>query len=413
MKDLENKAGYKKTKLGWIPEDWEIKRVEEISDRIRESVSLQPDQWYQEIGIRSHAKGIFIKEPKLGETLGKKSCFWIQPDCLIINIVFAWEQAIAKTTKELSGLIASHRFPMFRMKEDKADLDYILYFFKTLKGKYYLGLASPGGAGRNKTLGQKAFAELKLALPPFKQQQNIAKILLAWDKAIKKTTSLIKEKENLKKGLMQQLFSQQLRFLDDNGEEFPAWETTTLGKIAVIRKGFTPSTKNASYWKGQNKWLSIRDMKQGKFITNTSKKITDLAIKGKSVVQKNTLIMSFKLTLGKLAITRCPIFTNEAICNFEWKRNTISTEYMYYFLNSINIASFGSKAIKGITLNNDSLKAIVTKLPIFKEQQKIANCLTTLDQEIQNLRQQKEQLQLQKKGLMQQLLTGRVRVVLG
>ena len=81
--------------------------------------------------------------------------------------------------------------------------------------------------------------------------------------------------------------------------------------------------------------------------------------------------MSFKVTLGKLAIVKKPIYTKEAICHFVWKENNVNTEYMYYYLNSINISTFGAQGVKGVTLNYDSINSIIVKLPVIQEQNKI------------------------------------------
>lgn len=113
--------------------------------------------------------------------------------------------------------------------------------------------------------------------------------------------------------------------------------------------------------------------------------------------------MSFKLTLGRLAIIDVPMVTNEAICHFYWKNNNISTEYMYYYLNTVNIKSFGSCATKGITLNNDSLNSIRIYLPIFDEQIKIATVLSSLDEKIEREQKKLDSLTEYKKGLLQQM----------
>ena len=109
----ENREGYKKTKLGWIPIDWKLLPISEITDRVTNRVEVEEDKEYQEIGIRSHGKGVFHKKKVTGKSLGNKRVFWIESDCFVVNIVFAWEQAVAKTTEQEVGRIASHRFPMY------------------------------------------------------------------------------------------------------------------------------------------------------------------------------------------------------------------------------------------------------------------------------------------------------------
>ncbi len=184
-----------------VPEGWEVQKISECLERVVDPITPEPEKLYQQIGIRSHAKGIFHKELVTGKSLGNKRVFNIHPNCFVVNIVFAWEQAIAVTSDAELGMIASHRFPMFKPKENKCDIDYITYFFKSPHGKYLLELASPGGAGRNKTLGQGEFAKLKLSLPPKKEQKKIAEILSIWDRSISVAEKLICNSQQQKKWL--------------------------------------------------------------------------------------------------------------------------------------------------------------------------------------------------------------------
>ena len=187
------------------------KQIIQVVDRIRNSFTPEENSLYKQIGIRSHAKGLFYKEPVTGRSLGNKSVFWIEPDCFIVNIVFAWERAIGKTTDADIGFIASHRFPMYKPKEGVLNLDYLLYFFKSLKGKYLLELASPGGAGRNKTLGQTEFLKLKIPVPSMEEQNRLVDILDTADKELKQYQQKLSNLKLQKKGLMQQLLTGKVR----------------------------------------------------------------------------------------------------------------------------------------------------------------------------------------------------------
>ncbi len=193
--------------------DFNYKKVtlDEILNPIRKPLIPEEKTFYQQIGIRSHGKGIFYKEKISGKSLGDKRVFWIEPNCLVLNIVFAWEQAIAKTTEFEIGMIASHRFPMFRPIEGKLNLDYILYYFKSPRGKQLLENASPGGAGRNKTLGQSEFINQIIPLPSFEEQTAIAQVLQAADKEISLLKSKAEKLREQKKGLMQQLLTGKVR----------------------------------------------------------------------------------------------------------------------------------------------------------------------------------------------------------
>lgn len=207
---IKNKQRHK-TKLGDLPIDWFLMSLNNILNPIGKLLSPEKDKLYQQIGIRSHTKGIFHKGKVTGTALGNKRVFWIEPDCFVVNIVFAWEHAIAKTTENENGLIASHRFPMYKPKDGVLDLDYLLYYFKSPRGKHLLGQASPGGAGRNKTLGKSGFMKLQIPVPSIEEQKAIAQILTTTDKEIQLLKSKTEKLREQKKGMMQQLLTGKIR----------------------------------------------------------------------------------------------------------------------------------------------------------------------------------------------------------
>lgn len=186
--------------------DWIEDRLDSFIVKASDPVKVDPDETYREIGVRSHAKGVFHKKPIKGHELGNKRVFWVHPKAFIVNIVFAWEHAVALTSDSETGFIASHRFPMFVPKEDRVDLRYFTIFFKSKRGKHLLGLASPGGAGRNKTLGQSNFAELKLTIPCLEEQIRIADFYDSLNQKEKLVAQQIEHTQTFKKGLLQQMF---------------------------------------------------------------------------------------------------------------------------------------------------------------------------------------------------------------
>ena len=209
---------YKKTKAGILPGDWDVYMLGDCLSRVERPVAVKPNELYTQIGIRSHGKGLFYKEPVTGAALGNKAVFWIEPDCFIVNIVFAWEQAIGKTTQSEVGMIGSHRFPMYRPVNDRVDIDYLISYFLTKRGTDILEAASPGGAGRNKTLGQDRFLRSKIILPPIEEQRKIAAILTTQDRVIELKEKHLAEKQRQKKYLMQQLLTGKKRLPGFSGE---------------------------------------------------------------------------------------------------------------------------------------------------------------------------------------------------
>lgn len=235
------------------------------------------------------------------------------------------------------------------------------------------------------------------------EQQKIGDFFSKLDRQIELEEQKLEKLEEQKKGYMQKIFSQELRFKDDNGNSYPDWSIKKIEDISKVNKGFTPNTKNDEYWDELNEnWLSIAGMTQ-KYLYKGNKGITEKGASKHVKVDKDTLIMSFKLTLGKLAIVKEPIYTNEAICHFVWKESNVNTEYMYYYLNSINISTFGAQAVKGVTLNNDSINSIIVKLPVIQEQNKIAYFFNELDKLIRKQYAKIELLKQRKNGLLQKM----------
>jgi type I restriction enzyme S subunit len=187
--------------------EWQKKKVSDLLSKASNAVDVDFDKMYRQIGIRSHGKGIFHKEPVSGKELGEKRVFYVEDDAFVVNIVFAWEQAVANTSTSERGMIASHRFPMYKAKAEKSHVGFIKYFFLTGRGKHLLGLASPGGAGRNKTLGQKEFENLEFLVPAkAKEQSKIFACLSSIDELMIAQTQKIDVLNAYKKGMLRKLF---------------------------------------------------------------------------------------------------------------------------------------------------------------------------------------------------------------
>lgn len=144
--------------------DWDSHRLRDKLVRVSRPIEVDITQEYAEIGLRSHGRGAFLKEPVSGDSLGKKRVFSVEPGDLCFNIVFAWEGAVAVLGDEVAGRIASHRFPTFRGVDDWT-VAWFDEFFRTERGLQMLVDYSPGGAGRNKTLALSRMLDEEVALP--------------------------------------------------------------------------------------------------------------------------------------------------------------------------------------------------------------------------------------------------------
>lgn len=388
-----------------IPEGWCVKKIKDIVERVINPVEVKEEDHYQEIGIKSHGKGLFYKDKVIGRDLGNKSVFWIEPDCLIVNIVFAWEQAVTRTTHKEKGMIASHRFPMYKPKNDLVNLDYITYFFKTSYGKHLLNLASPGGAGRNKTLGQKEFAEIEIPIPiSVFEQEKIAKILLNVDDLILKKEQYLKYKLQYKEVVLSNLMLEKVR-LSGFGDK---WEEVFIGDILTENKEIEldPSLDKRITvrlnLKGVEKRNSKSIEKEGATVQYRRK--AGQFIYGKQNLHKGAFgIIPLEFD-GYQSSGDLPCFDISGIVNKYWFYYYMSREN--YFKGLIKIATgTGSKRIQP----NEFYK-LKLRLPCLEEQEKIAEILKTMDKEIELLEQDLNCQRELKKVLMQNLLAGKTRV---
>jgi len=296
---------------------------------------------------------------------------------------------------------------MYRPKENLSVIDYILYFFLTDKGKNYLELASPGGAGRNKTLGQKNFEELAVIVPNIEEQAKIANFLTAIDEKISQLTQKCDLLARYKKGVMQQIFSQKLRFKDDDGREFPEWETINLEELAskvtlknksleiatVLTNSATQGVINQSDYFDRD--IANKNNLDGYFVIEKDDFVYNPRISTNAPVGP---IKRNKLVKGVMS----PLYTI-----FRFKKGNLT--FLEYFFDTIywhdymqSIANFGARHDR-MNITNDDFFALPLPFPSIKEQTKIANFLTAIDGKITQVQTQLEAVKLYKKGLLQQM----------
>jgi hypothetical protein len=152
-------------------------RVGGVLRLVRRPVAVEIDREYEEIGVRSFGRGIFHKDPVEGSALHQKRVFRIEPSDLVISNVFAWEGAIAVASQAESGRIGSHRFMTFVPIAERIDTAWASWFFRSEPGIELIRRASPGSAGRNRTLAIKRFEALEIPLPPIEEQRRVAENL--------------------------------------------------------------------------------------------------------------------------------------------------------------------------------------------------------------------------------------------
>lgn len=198
-----------KKRLPGFKEKWKIRPLSYFFKNVVREVP-KPDYPYLGIGIRSHGKGTFLKYDEQPESNSMDSFYVVRKNDLIVNITFAWEQAIAIVKPEDDGALASHRFPTYTL-EDTADPLFFKFIIVQPFMKYKLELISPGGAGRNRVMNRADFLKMEFELPKHEEQTAIAAVLETADKEIALEGKKLQALQQQKKGLMQVLLTGNVR----------------------------------------------------------------------------------------------------------------------------------------------------------------------------------------------------------
>lgn len=147
-----------------------LRPIAEVAPLVRRPIEIDLDAAYPELGVRSFGRGTFHKPELPGVEVGNKKLFRICAGDLVFNIVFAWEGAVAVAQPEDDGRVGSHRFLTCVPAPETATVEFLRFYFSTPEGLQKLGEASPGGAGRNRTLGLKKLESLQVPVPPIGRQ---------------------------------------------------------------------------------------------------------------------------------------------------------------------------------------------------------------------------------------------------
>jgi len=401
--------GYKKTKVGVIPEEWEVVRFGEIFERVTRKNTIGNTN----VLTISAQHGLINQEDFFNKSIASKD---LSGYILLKKGEFAYNKSYSKgypmgAFKRLNLYdegVLSNLYIYFKIKDDNSNF-YEHYFEAGLMNKEIYKIAQEGA--RNHGLlnmsVKEFFNEIKIIRPPLKEQQIIAQILTTWDKAISKQKELIKAKEKLKKGLMQRLLSAEVRFREFSDE----WEEVKLWDVGRIIGGGTPKTTNVEYWGNEILWFTPTEIKN-KYIFDSKRKISKLGLKKSSarLLPKNTLLLTTRATIGDIGISQKECTTNQGFQSIIVNDKNYY-EYLYYWLlknkKELLKRANGSTFIE---ISKKDIEKIPFKKPPLQEQQKIAEVLSMADKEIELLKKELEELKKQKKGLMQRLLTADVRV---
>ena len=394
-----------------IPEDWDVRKLKSLvrshNSGIYKSQAIY-GHGYNIAGV-SDIYGIekvdgqfFANVPLSPQERAKHS---LHCNDLLYGESSLVREGIARTvyvTEQGAGTAFAWHTRRYSIDQRTLLSSYLYYYLQTTPARAHMISNSIQTAITG--INTVAYFACPTIVPPIAEQEAIAEALSDADALIESLEKLLTKKRQIKQGAMQELLTGKKRLPGFNGE----WEVKRLGEISAIAIGRTPSRRNTAFWGRGHVWLSIADL-HSKVVKESQEKITDLAAAGMSCVPKGTLLMSFKLSIGRLCFAGCDLFTNEAICSFtNLKANA---DYLYYALCRTDFSLYGKQAVKGHTLNSESLKVVEVSLPEPPEQTAIATILSDMDAEITALEAKLSKARQIKRGMMQELLTGRIRLI--
>jgi len=396
VSSLKTGVKYKDTPIGKIPVDWEVNALGKIAyleygsslpERKRNKGSVPV---YGSSGIVGyHSEGL-IDGP--GIIIGRKGTVgainWVDKNFYPIDTTF-----------------------FISKNQSKEYLKWLFYLLSNLHlEQLNITTGVPG-------LNREQAHSVILPIPPFSEQKKIADILTTVDGAIEKTVQVIEKTEELKKGLMQSLFTRGIghkRFKRTEIGEIPEeWETAKLKDIALrFYNGGTPDTSNENYWGGDIPWITGADFENQK-VNRIRRNITHKGVENSAtnIIPKGNLLVATRTGVGKFAIAPFDIAISQDITGIILDSQKALPGYIYWYLD--HKADRLRSIIQGTSINGllrGDLESFMLPLPLVNEQKKIADILTSIDNEVEKESNHKEQLETLKKGLMQVLLTGKLRV---
>ena len=393
-------AGYKQTEVGVIPEDWTVATVGDSFD-ICNQFRLPISQ-----AVREQMSGSY---PYYGPTNIQG---WINEYRVEGEYALIGEDGdhFLKWRSQPMTLLVRGKFNVNNhahlVRGTKNRTDWFYWFFAN---RDITPSLSRQGAGRYK-LNKATLLKLLCVLPPLLEQRAIAAALSDVDALLAKLDQIIAKKRDLKQAAMQQLLTGKKRLPGFSGE----WEVKRLGDVAEMGSGGTPLSSVAAYYDGDIPWVSISDMTNGgKIIESTERNLTALGFANSAtqIFPAGTVLYAMYASLGECSIAGKPLCTSQAILGIRAKNN-LYAEFLYYCLMSLKgvVKTLGQQGTQS-NLNKGMVQDFRLSLPPVPEQTAIAAVLSDMDAELAALESRRDKTRALKQGMMQELLTGRIRLV--
>lgn len=391
-------------RLGAKPKGWSETTFGDILRVIQRPATIKDNVEYQLVTARRGRGGIVPREILTGKKILTKIQYYVAKNDFLISKRQIVHGACGVVPCTLDGALVSGEYSVLRVK-DSVLLKYLDYFSHTDYFQMTCFQASVGVDVEKMIFDLKEWLNFKIYLPPIAEQQKIINILNTWDKSIALTEQLISMKRILKKGLLQKLLTGKISIGNNK-----IWKECRLEEVCVeFLSGGTPSTAVEDYWRGNIPWITGSDFGDLR-IENVRNHITKAAVKNSAtkIVGKGNLLVVTRVGVGKLAIAPFDIAISQDTTGLIIDKRLVNPKFLLYALALTipHLAKYNQgTSIQGVTRKD--LRQHKIMLPPLEIQQRIAEILHTMQDEIDLLIERQNYYKSQKKGLMQKLLAGK------
>lgn len=412
---MQLREPFKLTEIGSIPEDWEVKSIKEIAS-VKGGKRLPLGKFvvdrvtpYPYLRVTDmRPGGVDLRDIKYvpEDAFAAIRNYRISSADIFISVAGTLG-IVGKVPAELSGANLTENAD--KITDIACDQGLLLYNLMSDRIQGIIESEKTVGAQPKLAIGR--IENFRVALPPtLSEQRAITAALSDVDALLAKLDQLIVKKRDLKQAAMQQLLTGQTRLPGFQGE----WEAKRLGDVAEMGSGGTPTSSVVAYYDGDIPWVSIADMTRGgKVITSTARNLTHagLANSAAQMFPVGTVLYAMYASLGECSIAGVALCSSQAILGIR-PRVGLNNEFLYYFLTSLKAAvrSMGQQGTQS-NLNKGMVQDFRLRLPIVSEQTAIATVLSDMDAELSALEGRRAKTRALKQGMMQALLTGRIRLV--
>ena len=410
---MELRPGYKQTDVGVIPTDWDVTSLAALSTKITDGDHATPkreSEGYYLLSARNILNGrIDLSDVDyVGEVEFRRMRQRCNPE--LGDVLISCSGTIGRITVVADDIecVLVRSAALVKIDAKYADGRFLQYWLQSEKAQKQISESVNQGAQPNLFLNH--IEKISCAKPPRREQATITTALGDVDMLLTLQDALIAKKRAIKQGAMQVLLTGKRRLPGFCGE----WEVRRLGEIATMGSGGTPNSAVESYYGGDVPWVSIADMTMsGKVLEITQEHLTSLGMENSAakMFPAGTVLYAMYASLGECSIAGIPVATSQAILGIQTKP-LLSNEFLYYYLTAIKsvVKTLGQQGTQA-NLNKGLVQEFEMSLPPFEEQAAIADVLCDMDAEITALESQRAKTALLKLGMMQELLTGRIRLV--